>query len=156
MRNIWMASVAIIAACSTNGLAAEQVVSRQSVHDFSTTVERVEAMSRTKGLTVFARLDHAAAAAAVGQAMPPSTVIVVGNPRIGTQRFIRYPTLAIDLPLKLLVWQDGSGHVRVSYNSARHMVGLGERHGLASSAEVVAQAERTEELMSEIAAAVSR
>ena len=83
-----------------SALAAEDVVSRRSVHTFTTTVERVESAARDKGFQVFARLDHAAAATSVGQSMPPSTVLIIGNPRIGTERFVRFPTLAIDLPLK--------------------------------------------------------
>ena len=63
---------------------------------------------------MFARLDNAVATASVGQAMPQSTVLVIGNPRVGTDRFVRFPTLAIDLPPKILVWEDQSGAVFVT------------------------------------------
>ena len=133
--------------------AAEDIVSRRSDHSFANTVDRVEQSARQKGFHVFARLDHAAAAASVGQTMPPSTVIVVGNPRVGTDRFIRYPTLAIDLPLKILVWQDSAGIVSVTYNSAQYMLGLLHRHGLPGDDTAKEQAARTEALMSAITSA---
>lgn len=137
-------------------LAAEDVVSRRSAHAFTTTVELVENAAREKGLQIFARLDHAAAAASVGQAMPPSTVLVIGNPRIGTSRFVRFPTLAIDLPLKILVWQDAAGAVSVTYNTASHMLSLAQRHGLPSSDAAREQAGRTEALMATITEAATR
>jgi uncharacterized protein (DUF302 family) len=132
-------------------LAAEGVVTIRSNQSFRATLEQVEASAKEKGLVVFARLDHAAAAASVGQAMPPSTVLVVGNPRVGTERFIGFPTLAIDLPLKILVWEDKGGAVSVSYNSSEHMLSLSRRHGLPVSEAVQQQAQRTQELMAALA-----
>jgi uncharacterized protein (DUF302 family) len=137
-------------------IAAEDVVSRRSAHPFATTVELVEQSARQKGFQVFARLDHAAAAASVGQTMPPSTVIVIGNPRVGTARFIRFPTLAIDLPLRILVWQDSVGTVSMTYNTAQHMLGLSQRHGLPGDESAKEQAVRTEALMSAITGVAAR
>jgi uncharacterized protein (DUF302 family) len=136
-------------------VAADDIVSRRSAHSFSTTVDLVEQSARQKGFQVFARLDHAAAAASVGQTMPPSTVIVIGNPRVGTERFIRFPTLAIDLPLKILIWQDPAGTVSVTYNAAQHMLGLSQRHGLPGDNTAKEQAARTEALMSAITEAAT-
>jgi uncharacterized protein (DUF302 family) len=78
---------------------------------------------KKRGSIVFARLDHAAGAESVGLKMPRSTVIVWGNPRVGTPVFIKAPTLAIDLPLKVLVWEDANGKVFLSYNSAEYLFG---------------------------------
>ena len=151
--------IAFVGAMMISGqscVAAEGVASMRSVHSFTATVERVETAAREKGFQLFGSLDHAAAAASVGQAMPPSTVLVIGNPRIGTERFIRFPTLAIDLPLKILVWQDATGVVSVTYNTASHMLSLAQRHGLQSSDQAKEQAVRTEVLMATIAEAATR
>jgi uncharacterized protein (DUF302 family) len=104
------------------------------------TIQRFEDAVRASGWMVFARLDHAAAAEKYGQKMLPRTVIVYGNPAVGTPNMVRVPTLAIDLPPKVLVWQDDQGRVWLSYNSADYLSGaLYARHGVAPlSAEAVA------------------
>jgi uncharacterized protein (DUF302 family) len=146
----------LLVAGAHHALAMEEVTTKRSPHAFATTLERVENAAKEKGLMVFARLDHAAAAQSVGQAMPPSTVLVVGNPRSGTQLFQRAPTLAIDLPLKILVWQDANGTVSVAYNSADHLLMLFKRHGLPDNDMIKEQTQRTEALMSDIAAMATR
>lgn len=108
------------------------VRSRYSVEE---TVKRFEAAVELKsslGFTVFTEIDHAAAAKKFGLTMRPRTVIVFGNPKLGTPVMVKTPTLAIDVPPKALVWQDDEGVIWLSYNSAEY---LGEviysRHGLA-------------------------
>ena len=145
------AAAILLVAGIPGAVAADDVITKRSSHAFPTTLERVEASAKEKGFMIFARLDHAAAAASVGQAMLPSTVLVIGNPRVGTERFVRFPTLAIDLPLRVLVWQDQTGAAFVTYNAARHMLTIAQRHGLPATDVVVTQAERTEELMTTIA-----
>jgi uncharacterized protein (DUF302 family) len=94
------------------------------------TIDRFEAAVKKRGFMVFARLDHAAAAESVGLKMPRATVIVFGNPRLGTPGFIKTPTLAIDLPLKVMVWEDANGKVWLSYNLAEYLHGtIYVRHG---------------------------
>ena len=84
---------------------------------------------KERGLTIFARLDDSAAAATVGLKMPASTVLVFGNPRLGTPVFVQKPTLAVDLPLKALVYEDASGKVG-GYNSAEYLFNtIYGRHG---------------------------
>ena len=144
-------AVVLLVAGASATKAAEGIVTRRSAHSFATTLDRAEASAKEKGFMVFARLDHATAAASVGQKMPPSTVLVIGNPRVGTERFIRFPTLAIDLPLKVLIWEDQNGAVSVTYNSAQHMLTLSQRHGLPTSDSAAEQAKRTEALMAAIA-----
>jgi uncharacterized protein (DUF302 family) len=110
--------------------ADDGVLTIESIHSGEETVERLEAAIESRGFMVFARLDHAAAAEAVGLSMPFSTVVVFGNPKLGTPAFVQTPQLAIDLPLKALVWEDGEGDVFLSYNSSAYMYEtIYERHG---------------------------
>lgn len=118
-------------------IAAESgLVTVASLHPAAETVERFEAAVRAKGWVVFAKLDHAAAAEAAGLQLRPRTVVIFGNPKGGTPAMRTNPTLAIDLPLKSLVWEDDSGKVWLTYNSAE-FVGqqIYGRHGLSMTAE---------------------
>jgi uncharacterized protein (DUF302 family) len=85
----------------------------------------LEALITAKGLTVFARIDHSGEAAKVGLEMQPTELLIFGSPKSGTPLMIAAPTLAIDLPLKALVWQDVDGVVWLSYNSPEY---LQQRH----------------------------
>lgn len=103
------------------------IVTRSSPHAFAQTLERIESVLASKGATVFARIDHSAEAKKVGLDMLPTTLLVFGNPKAGTPLMNAAPSLAIDLPLKILVSQDKVGAVSVSFNSAAF---LAARHGL--------------------------
>lgn len=96
------------------------------------TMNRLAAEVKAKGMTVFARIDHAAGAADVGLPLRPTEVLLFGNPKGGTPLMQAVQTIGIDLPLKALVWQDGSGTTWVSYNDARW---LAQRHGLGHAAD---------------------
>jgi uncharacterized protein (DUF302 family) len=111
---------------SENGL-----VTLPSVNDVATTLARLLAALAGKGITVFAQIDHAAGAASVGLSLRPTTVVVFGNPVAGTPLMQAAQTAGIDLPLKILVWQDARGGVRVSYNDPAW---IAARHGLAADA----------------------
>ncbi len=146
-RGTWLGSIAILACfavCPPGPAHAQQPTPQQvttaassglvtvaSNHAVSDTIERFEAAVRAKAWVVFARLDHAAAAEVAGLQLRPRTVVVFGNPKGGTPAMRTNPTLAIDLPLKALVWGDESGKVWLTYNSAEfvgeHVYG---RHGL--------------------------
>ncbi len=91
------------------------------------TVDRLEKLIVQKGLTVFGRIDHSGAAAAVGLAMPPAQVLIFGSPKSGTPLMVAAPTSAIDLPLKVLAWEDAEGQIRLSFNSADY---LQHRHNI--------------------------
>jgi len=91
------------------------------------TVETLTAVLRAKGVTLFALVDHAGEAAKVGMTMPPTKLLIFGNPKAGTPLMLAAPSVAIDLPLKILVWEDGQGRVWLSYNSPAY---LQERHGV--------------------------
>jgi uncharacterized protein (DUF302 family) len=101
------------------------------------TIDRLERIATSKGLTVFARIDHAAGAAQVGMPLRPTELILFGNPRGGTPLMQDRQTAGIDLPLKALAWEDAEGHVLVTYNEASW---IAQRHQLAatSSAAVAA------------------
>ena len=96
------------------------------------TMNRLEAAVKAKGLTVFARIDHAAGAAAVGLTLRPTEVLIFGNAKGGTPLMQSVQTIGIDLPLKALVWQDASGKTWLSYNDPEW---LAKRHGLGGETE---------------------
>lgn len=98
--------------------AAEALTSLPSPYTPEQTLNRLEADIAQRGLTLFARIDHAAGATSVGQTLRPTTVLIFGNPRGGTPLMQCEQTLGIDLPLKILVWQDTSGQVWLSYTEA--------------------------------------
>ena len=103
----------------------ESLESRYSVHE---TIDRLEGLLRSKGIKVFARLDQAAEAQAVGIPMRPMVLLIFGDPKTGTPLMEEYPSLAIDLPLKALAWKSIEEKVYLSFNSADY---LADRHQLA-------------------------
>lgn len=103
------------------------VVNLPSVRPVPETAQRLVEVLESHGMRIFARIDQQKAAQDVGLAMRPMELILFGNPAAGTPLMIAHPTLAIDLPLKALVWEDAAGSVVVSYNSPDY---LRVRHGL--------------------------
>jgi uncharacterized protein (DUF302 family) len=99
------------------------VPSRYSVPE---TLARLQSILKEKGLTVFALVDHSGEAEKAGLTMRPTQLLIFGSPKSGTPLMVAAPRLAIDLPLKALVWQDEQGQVWLSYNSPDY---LHERHG---------------------------
>ena len=99
------------------------------------TMSRLEAAVKAKGMTVFARIDHAAGASSVGMSLNPTEVLIFGNARGGTPLMQAGQTIGIDLPLKALVWQDASGETWLSYNDP---VWIAARHGLSGKEAVIA------------------
>jgi uncharacterized protein (DUF302 family) len=91
------------------------------------TVDRIEAAVRSKGMAIFARFDHSGEAAKIGLQMRFAQVIVFGSPKAGTPLMVAAPTLALDLPLKALVWENDEGQVIVTYNAPEY---LQQRHGV--------------------------
>jgi uncharacterized protein (DUF302 family) len=103
------------------------IIDKASSHSVDETVERLKGILAAKGVTLFALIDHSGEAEKVGMKMPPTTLLIFGSPRAGTPLMLAAPSVAIDLPLKILVWEDSGGKVWISYNSATY---LQERHGL--------------------------
>ena len=98
-----------------------------SEFDAKTTMDRLLAEVESRGMTVFARIDHAAGAMAAGMALPPTELALFGSPKAGTPLMQSEQAIGIDLPLKVLVWQDAEGVVWLSYNDPAW---LAKRHGI--------------------------
>jgi uncharacterized protein (DUF302 family) len=103
------------------------LVTRRSRFSFDDTVTRLRSAVESKGASLFALIDHAGEARRVGLTMPPTQLLIFGSPMAGTPLMLAAPSLAIDLPLKVLVSEDSSGAVWMTYNSADY---LAERHEL--------------------------
>lgn len=101
------------------------MVHLSSPYSVAEAVKRLEALLQKQGLTLFCRVDHSGEAEKVGLKMPPTQLIIFGSPKGGTPLMIATPSLAIDLPLKALIWEDGGGKVWVSYNTPEY---LRQRH----------------------------
>lgn len=106
---------------------ANGIVDLACGHPVAETVARLESLLKEKGLKVFAKIDQAAEARAAGLAMRPTVLLIFGDPKAGTPLMNQHPSLAMDLPLKALVWESADGRPWLSYNSPAY---LQERHGL--------------------------
>ena len=101
------------------------LVDLPSKHSVDETVEKLNGILQSKGVTLFAMIDHSAEAAKAGLKMRPTKLLIFGNPKSGTPVMLAAPSSAIDLPLKILIWEDARGKVWVAYNSPAY---LQERH----------------------------
>jgi uncharacterized protein (DUF302 family) len=108
-------------------MAVDGLITLPGSHGPKETMNRFEAEVKARGMTVFARIDHAAGAAAVGLPLRPTELLIFGNAKGGTPLMQSVQTVGIDLPLKALVWQDESGKTWLSYNDPGW---LAKRHGL--------------------------
>jgi uncharacterized protein (DUF302 family) len=126
-------SLAICTGLATAHAADDGLITKPSKYSVKETVARFEAAVKQKeaaGFTVFTEIDHAAAARKFGLEMRPRTLILFGNPKVGTPSVIKTPLLAIDLPPKALVWEDDQGKVWLSYNSSDYLFNtIYKRHG---------------------------
>lgn len=103
------------------------IIDTPSNHSVDQTVERLKGILQAKGVTLFAVVDHSGEAEKVGMKMPPTRLLIFGSPKAGTPLMLAAPSIAIDLPLKVLVWEDARGKVWVTYNSPGY---LQQRHNL--------------------------
>jgi uncharacterized protein (DUF302 family) len=110
------------------------LVTKKSTHDMAKTAERLEAAIKSRGATIIAKVDHAAAAKANGLDLQPTLVVIFGNPKLGTPLMQSVQTAGLDLPLKVLVWQDAGGVVQVGYWMP---AALGRAHGIKDRDEVL-------------------
>ena len=113
-------------------MAADGLTTIRSGFGPKDTMNRLETAVKARGMTVFARIDHAAGAAAAGLSLRPTEVLIFGNAKGGTPLMQAVQTIGIDLPLKALVWQDASGDTWLSYNDPAW---LAKRHGLSGATE---------------------
>ena len=114
----------------------EGLTSIQSSFAPKETMDRLEAEIRAQRMTVFARIDHAGGAAVVGLKLAPTELIIFGNARAGTPLMQSVQTVGIDLPLKVLVWQDAPGKTWLSYNESSW---IARRHGVRNAEQVVSK-----------------
>ena len=102
------------------------IINKASNHSVDQTVDKLKGILQAKGVTLFALIDHSGEAEKAGMKMRPTKLLIFGSPKAGTPLMLAAPSSAIDLPLKILVWEDNDGKVWTSYNSAAY---LQQRHG---------------------------
>lgn len=146
---LWVAALGVSSAAAQVRVdASEGMIAYRSDAGFSATLERVEPAIEARGLFVMKVMDHAAAAKQVGRDLSPNTVVLFGNPRIGSQVMTCAPRAGIDLPQKLLVWAE-DGAVFVAYNDPAHLVW---RHSIEGCDDLLARvAENLDGLAREVA-----
>jgi uncharacterized protein (DUF302 family) len=112
---------------ATPAPANRGIIEKSSNHSVDEIVDKLKGILQAKGVMLFALVDHSGEAAKVGLKMPNTKLLIFGSPKAGTPLMLASPSIAIDLPLKILVAEDSQGKVRVSYNSSEY---LQERHNL--------------------------
>ena len=105
------------------------IISKSTNHSVDETVGKLKSILQAKGITLFALIDHSGEAEKVGLKMKPTKLLIFGSPKAGTPLMLAAPSSAIDLPLKILVWEDAEGKVWISYNSPSY---LQDRHRIPS------------------------
>lgn len=110
------------------------LVAKPSEHAVAETADRLEQVLADKGITVFARVDHAEGAQKVDAELPPTQLLIFGNPRLGTPLMQSAREVGIDLPMKALIWEDDAGEIWLAYNDPSY---LAERHDIEDRGEVV-------------------
>ncbi len=133
MRKLLPSLISILFICSS-AIAADGLVSIKSSHDVKVTADRLEEVLKTKGMTVFTRINHARGAQKVGEKLRPTELVIFGNPRVGTPLMQCAQSVAIDLPQKALIWEDEAGQVWLSYNDPEYLV---KRHAIKGCEEVI-------------------
>lgn len=118
---------ALLAACSLALPASADMISKTSPHPVNETMDRLEAAVSEAGATIFARVDHAAGAAAIDEELRPTQLLIFGNPKIGTPVMQAAQTAGLDLPLRVLVYEDAGGETRLTYHAPAE---LALAHGL--------------------------
>jgi uncharacterized protein (DUF302 family) len=103
------------------------IINQLSHHSVDQTVDRLKNILQSKGVALFALIDHSGEAEKVGMKMPSTKLLIFGNPKAGTPLMLAVPSSAIDLPLKILIWEDAQGKTWLSYNSPEY---LQKRHAL--------------------------
>ncbi len=127
-----LAAVCVLASGAVQAQPADSgLVTRPSAHSVPATLQRFAAAVQAEGWVVFTEIDHAAAATAAGLSLKPRTVVLFGNPRAGTPAMAEHPTLAIDLPMRVLVWQDDLGRTFVTRSTGADIgTRVFGRHGI--------------------------
>jgi len=127
-------ATAILCCVASTAIAAEGLVVKPSNYSVKETIDRLEAALSEKGLTIFARIDHQAGAAAADLELRPTQLLIFGNPKLGTPLMTSAQTTAIDLPQKALAYEAEDGKVYLTYNDIGY---LQARHGIEGRDEVI-------------------
>lgn len=114
--------------------AGSDLVTKKSAHTVPQTLNRLEKALKEKGIVIFARIDHAAGAQKAGMRLRPTELLIFGNPKLGTPLMQSKQTIGIDLPLKVLAWEDQDGQVWLAYTDP---ASLADRYGITDRAEVI-------------------
>jgi uncharacterized protein (DUF302 family) len=133
-------SVLLLMLAGGTAMAADGLVTIPSREGPAETLKRLEASIASHGMTLFARIDHAAGAKDAGLELRPTEVVIFGSAKAGTPLMLMSQTVGIDLPLKMLVWQDASGQTSISYNDPAW---LAKRHSLPESASPILETMQT-------------
>lgn len=156
MKAMLMGALFALILIAPSSAADNGILTKSSPHSVEVTATRFEQAAKERGMKVFPRFDHAAAAKSRGLEMPPTVVVSVGNPKYGTPFMLKNPVAAIDFPPKVVVYQDADGKVWLSYNTARYLYGtIFKRHGLEHPEGDVASYEKVLEALTDYAVAPS-
>lgn len=128
------ATAAAAALAATSAVADDDIVRKTSPHDVATTVDRLEAAFEGTDIKVLARVDHAEAAAGAGMELRPTTLLIFGNPELGTPLMQESQAIGLDLPMRVLVYEDEAGDVHVLYHEPEE---LADEHDIDEDHEVV-------------------
>lgn len=130
---ITLLAIIMIAPAAFAGMG---LVTKKSAHSVTQTLDRLEGALKDKGIIIFARIDHAAGAKKAGMPLRSTELLIFGNPKLGTPLMQSKQTIGIDLPLKVLAWEDENGQVWLTYNAPNF---LANRHGITDRAQVLAK-----------------
>ncbi|HYL24620.1 MAG TPA: DUF302 domain-containing protein [Burkholderiales bacterium] len=136
MKTRFLAWVAASCLCGVNAIAADGLITLPSAFGPKETIDRLAAEVEARGMTVFARVDHAAGAAQAGLSLRPTELLVFGNAKGGTPLMQISQSVGIDLPLKALAWKDADGKVWLSYNDPSW---LAKRHALGGESQAATE-----------------
>lgn len=128
-----IALAAVVATTGAPAAAADGVIVVASANDVKTTTDKLEKILTSKGITVFARVDHAAGAKSIGQTLRPMELLVFGNPKLGTPLMQQDQQMGLDLPLKALVYEAADGKTYIAYSDPAF---LSKRYGVTEPAKV--------------------
>ena len=130
------AALLVVTITATDAGAADDLITKPSAFSVGQTLDRLEKIFAKKGITIFARVNHTAGAEKISAKLRPTEVIVFGNPKIGTPLMQSNQLIGIDLPLKVLAWQDDKGKTWIAYNDPQY---LAKRHGITDKGKVFAK-----------------
>lgn len=126
----------LVLALAPVALAEEGLITKQSPHSVTETIDRLQAALESKGITIVVRWTHSEKAAGVGIEMRPTELLIFGNPKLGSHLMTSRQSVGIDLPMKALAWEDAKGQVWLAYNDPAY---IAKRHGITDRPEIVAK-----------------